>query len=228
MIQVIKDVNTSFKRHIDCKVKDPKSSLWITLKNKNRVKFNAKARAAKGYVRPIERDEVIMVVKNSMIYPAFNSELFYVRELYDIEVISHQPRGKDRPTDVHLQDALLEPVDGGDAFHAKLCLNTLNRASSSLTTTEKQVLVIDYKIREREGDSNLQKDYQDSKLNPLLVSYAYAITCHKAQGQEAENVFVHIERDWDMNPNNGFMRRWMYTALSRTRKNLTIVNSKWV
>lgn len=51
----------------------------------------------------------------------------------------------------------------------------------------------------------------------LGIDYAYAITCHKAQGSEYERVFVikegmHFD-DW---------KKWYYTAVTRARKELFI------
>lgn len=54
---------------------------------------------------------------------------------------------------------------------------------------------------------------QDSKL--AFFDYAYAITCHKAQGSEWDNVAVIAEYhpNWDM-------ARWRYTAATRAAKHL--------
>lgn len=51
--------------------------------------------------------------------------------------------------------------------------------------------------------------------------YAYAITCHKSQGSEMENVMVLEQKCeyWEYN-------RWLYTAVTRSRKNLIIVSNE--
>jgi exodeoxyribonuclease-5 len=52
--------------------------------------------------------------------------------------------------------------------------------------------------------------------SPLtFFDYAYAITCHKSQGSEWDNVAVISEyhREWDM-------ARWRYTAATRAAKKL--------
>ena len=62
-------------------------------------------------------------------------------------------------------------------------------------------------------------------FNALQVKYAYAITCHKSQGGQWENVFVE----------QGFFRddmlnveyfRWLYTAMTRTKNRLFLINFK--
>jgi ATP-dependent exoDNAse (exonuclease V) alpha subunit len=55
--------------------------------------------------------------------------------------------------------------------------------------------------------------------------YAYAITCHKSQGSEMENVMV-IEQKCSYWSNGDMWRRWLYTAVTRSRKNLLIVSNE--
>ncbi len=48
--------------------------------------------------------------------------------------------------------------------------------------------------------------------------FAYAVTCHKAQGSEYENVVVVDESGYFENA-----KEWLYTAITRAKKRLTIV-----
>ncbi len=61
--------------------------------------------------------------------------------------------------------------------------------------------------------------------DPLHIEYAHAITCHKAQGSEWPDVYV-IDDLKSMQHVTGRKeaRRWFYTAVTRTSKNLTILN----
>ena len=52
--------------------------------------------------------------------------------------------------------------------------------------------------------------------------YAYSITCHKSQGSEMENVMV-IEQKCSYWSDGDMWRRWLYTAVTRSRKNLMII-----
>lgn len=52
----------------------------------------------------------------------------------------------------------------------------------------------------------------------IYAEYGYAITCHKSQGSEWDNVLVYDE--W-MPPEVWDMRRWRYTAITRAAKQLT-------
>ena len=52
----------------------------------------------------------------------------------------------------------------------------------------------------------------DKYIGAMRMRYAYATTCHKAQGGEWENVILHPYM-----PKNDY--RWQYTAITRAAKN---------
>ncbi|MDE7412367.1 MAG: AAA family ATPase [Muribaculaceae bacterium] len=57
---------------------------------------------------------------------------------------------------------------------------------------------------------------KDPYYNTVICKYGYAMTCHKAQGGEWENVFVDMCR-FGGTANEDYFR-WAYTALTRARK----------
>jgi hypothetical protein len=59
----------------------------------------------------------------------------------------------------------------------------------------------------------LQRLLNDEYYNALVCKYGYAMTCHKAQGGEWENVFVDMSRMGGTANQDYF--RWVYTALTR-------------
>lgn len=62
----------------------------------------------------------------------------------------------------------------------------------------------------------------DEYFNAVRVSFGYALTCHKAQGSEWQDVIVEFS-----STNNQFNEdffRWTYTAITRTSKNLYLIN----
>ena len=55
--------------------------------------------------------------------------------------------------------------------------------------------------------------------------YAYAITCHKSQGSEMENVMVIEQKCYGWSTDD-MWRRWLYTAITRSRKHLIIIGNE--
>lgn len=77
----------------------------------------------------------------------------------------------------------------------------------------------------RSKSDRLKALKQDPYYNALQIKYAYAITCHKAQGGQWSNVFI----------DQGYMTeemlgpdyfRWLYTAITRATKQVYMVNWK--
>ena len=68
------------------------------------------------------------------------------------------------------------------------------------------------------------KIYQSEKnpfLNALQVKYSYALTCHKSQGGQWENIF--IEKPFMPDGINRDYLRWLYTAITRATKKLFLI-----
>lgn len=83
-----------------------------------------------------------------------------------------------------------------------------------------------WKLSEREKKEYVNILYNsaddDVKINQL--DFAYAISVHKFQGSEADNVAV-IDESWafDRPENPDYKARWLYTAVTRAKKFLLLV-----
>ena len=62
-----------------------------------------------------------------------------------------------------------------------------------------------------------KKNYRFAKAN--LFEFAYAITCHLSQGSQYESVLVYYEPMGSIS----YRRKWLYTAITRAKKSITIV-----
>lgn len=60
-------------------------------------------------------------------------------------------------------------------------------------------------------------------VGAIKIRFGYAITCHKSQGSEWDDVFVYCPSIEHMS-NNEETLHWLYTAITRAKKNLYIIN----
>lgn len=67
-------------------------------------------------------------------------------------------------------------------------------------------------------DAYINLLHKDPYYNAIICKYGYAMTCHKAQGGEWENVFVDMCR-FGGTANEDYFR-WAYTALTRASKKI--------
>ena len=65
---------------------------------------------------------------------------------------------------------------------------------------------------------------RDAYYNALQIKYAYAVTCHKAQGGQWHDVYVDPGYMPLENMDATEFLRWLYTALTRTSANLFLLN----
>ena len=71
----------------------------------------------------------------------------------------------------------------------------------------------------------MKKVREDKHYNALQIKYAYAVTCHKAQGGQWAHVYVDQGYITKEMINADFMH-WLYTAFTRAADKLFLVNWK--
>ena len=123
--------------------------------------------------------------------------------------------------------ASVQMVDYPDekALEVILLLETLTSESPAITYEQYQQLYkevgLDYK-----GQKEINKKIkEDEFFNALQIKFAYAITCHKSQGGQWENVFVDLGYFTEDMLDKSYLR-WLYTALTRASKKLYLINFK--
>ena len=122
--------------------------------------------------------------------------------------------------------ALVFPDCNDLELEATVLLDTLHSDSPSLARAEQERLfnavLEDYADLPRKAE-RMKKLKADPYYNALQVKYAYAVTCHKAQGGQWKNVFLdqgYLSEEY-LTPD---YFRWLYTAFTRATGTLYLVN----
>ena len=108
----------------------------------------------------------------------------------------------------------------------KILLDTLQTDSPSLPKEMNDKLF--YNILEYYSDvpskaGKMKKMKTDIWYNVVQIKYAYAVTCHKAQGGQWKNVFLDTGYITEEMLGENFYR-WLYTAITRATHQLYLVN----
>jgi exodeoxyribonuclease-5 len=126
-------------------------------------------------------------------------------------------------------DCILEFPDYHDfELEATVILDALQSESPAISPQQSEQLynqVMEDYMDIPQQSERLKKLRQDPYYNALQLKYAYAVTCHKAQGGQWMNVFV--EQGFvpeDTSPLE--YSRWLYTAITRATGKLYLVNWK--
>ncbi len=105
-------------------------------------------------------------------------------------------------------------------------LDTLQSEAASLTAAQQEQLFAqvgaDYSEIPHKAD-RLKAIRQDPYYNALQVKYAYAVTCHKAQGGQWAHVYVDQGYMTDDMLTPDYIH-WLYTAFTRATDKLFLVN----
>ncbi|HEX2977422.1 MAG TPA: AAA family ATPase [Bacteroidales bacterium] len=111
-------------------------------------------------------------------------------------------------------------------IETKVMLDVLQMDSPALPADRNKeffnAVLQDYvSLKTRKKQYDAVKD--DLYFNALQVKFAYAVTCHKAQGGQWERVFID-QGMFNRNETNLEYLRWFYTALTRSTEKVYLVN----
>jgi exodeoxyribonuclease-5 len=198
----------------------------VTRSNKRANLFN---RGIRGSIlfreNEIEKGDLLMVVKNNYFWINEDLKLDFIANGDIAEVVKiykYEELYGFRFANVCLQLIDYEDVE----FDCKIFLETLSIESASFSFEQNRQLfeaVSEDYAEIRNKRERWKKVKENPYFNALQVKYAYALTCHKAQGGQWKAVYVdHGFINEDMLDTEFY--RWLYTAFTRPTEKLFLVN----
>lgn len=125
-------------------------------------------------------------------------------------------------------EVVLDLIDYPDmeALTCKVMLDTLYSETPSLSAADSkrfyEAVLEDYMHIENKK-LRMEELKKDPYYNALQIKFAFAVTCHKAQGGQWPAVFIDQGYLTDEMLNTEFLR-WLYTGVTRSNKELFLVN----
>lgn len=168
----------------------------------------------------------IMIVKNNYYWLPKESRAGFIANGDTAEIVSIR-----KYYNVHgfrFADVTIRLLDYPEEaeFDARIILDTLTAESPALTATQQQQLfesvAADYADAGSKG-AIYRKMKEDPFFNAMQVKFAYAVTCHKAQGGQWNTVFIEQGYITEEMINADFLR-WLYTALTRATTKVYLIN----
>ena len=203
-------------------------TIVITRSNKRANRYNEGIRRHNlSAEEEIESGDMLMIVKNNYFYAEQDkdSPMSFVAN-GDVARLKRIRRFEEF-YGFRFIDATLQFPDYDDyEMQAKILMDTLSSESPSLTREQSNQLFIEVE-KDYADITAKSKRYKAIRENPhfnaMQVKFAYAVTCHKAQGGQWSAVFVDrclfgdelMSRD---------MLRWLYTAITRATERVYLVN----
>jgi exodeoxyribonuclease V len=198
----------------------------ITRSNKRANLYNKGIRGTILYrENEIEKGDLLMVVKNNYFWAEEDAEFDFIANGEIAEVISiykYEEMYGFRYANVCLRFIDYEDVE----LDCKIFLDVLSLESASFSSEQNRQLfeaVSEDYADIRNKRNRWQKVKENPYFNALQVKYAYALTCHKAQGGQWKAVFVDHGYVVEEMLDHDFYR-WLYTAFTRPVEKLYLVN----
>ncbi len=172
----------------------------------------------------LEGGDRLMVAKNNYFWTQQEKQLDFIAN-GEMAVV-RRIRNERTLYGFRFADVTLMLPDCDAEIVATVLLDTLHSEAPALTKEENERLfnevLEDYSDIPHKHD-RLKKLKGDPYYNALQIKYAYAVTCHKAQGGQWKNVFI----DQGYMPEDALTPdyfRWLYTAFTRATGTLYLVN----
>jgi exodeoxyribonuclease-5 len=172
----------------------------------------------------ISPGDMVMVVKNNYFITAEEENIAFIAngDIAEIrKIIKYEEL-----YDFRFAEMLLYFPDYDLELESKVMLDVLHLDTPALPSDKNGELF-----------KNIQADYihlksrrkqyeavrEDPYFNALQIKFAYAVTCHKAQGGQWERVFID-QGMFNRNEITIDYLRWLYTALTRSTDKVYLVN----
>lgn len=203
-------------------------TMLITRSNRDAEEYNKGIRyRSLFYDDEVIPGERVMIVRNNYRYCPVNelgrptSDFIANGEI--LNVLS--TRREQKLHGFTFREAELEDSEG-NFISANILLDSLFTQAPALTSEQREQLfesvVKDYPECTNRRDLML-KLRQDPFLNALQIKYAYAMTCHKAQGGQWKDVYLSFGYLTPEMIDLSFCR-WLYTAMTRATEHLYLIN----
>lgn len=177
----------------------------------------------------ISQGDMIMVVKNNYFLTNEDEGIGFIAN-GDIAEVKRIRKFEER-YGFHFADMTLHFRDYNLEIESKVLLDVLHLDTPSLPSDRNNELfqqILADKIDIKSRKNQIEAVRNDPYFNALQIKFAYAVTCHKAQGGQWERVFID-QGMFNRNEITIDYLRWFYTALTRSTDRVYLVNfsDKW-
>lgn len=202
------------------------SAVCICRSNRDCSLLSSSIRKKLGFTSgSIQEGDLLLVIQNNMQTGLMNGDMVTIEEL---------GAKTESRAGLTFRQVLVKELFTNRTYKTLIIEEIVNQSRLNLDSAQQQALFIDFIIRMRKNGIT-QKDkrrfnnamFNDPYLNALRCVYGYAITCHKSQGGEWEEVYVHMPRNLTLNPTKETYQ-WIYTSMTRAEKTLHMIDDFYI
>jgi len=217
--EIIENITDSYARvGID-------ETLIICRSNKRANKYNQGIRnQILGREEEISAGDLLMVVKNNYFWLNEYPEADFIADGDIVEI--KRVHSYKQLYGFRFVRCTIRLVDYNIELEVNLLLDALHSEAAALSADENKKLFYniledysDLKPKRKQFDGVKTNEY----FNALQVKYAYAVTCHKAQGGQWKEVYIDAGYITRETIDSEYVR-WLYTAITRATEKVYLIN----
>ena len=204
---------------------DQEETMIISRSNKRATIYNNGVRNRILYrEEELSNGDRLMIARNNYYWTNDCKEIDFMANGEIVEIV--RVRRTYELYGFRFADVCIRFADYDLELDVKIVLDALQSDSPALSKEQNDRLF--YAVLEDYTDvptkaGKIKKMKTDPHYNALQVKFAYAVTCHKAQGGQWKNVFLDIGFITEEMLGEDFYR-WLYTAFTRATERLYLVN----
>jgi exodeoxyribonuclease-5 len=203
-------------------------TIIVTRSNKRATLFNMGVRNSILYREDLlVNDDMLLVAKNNYYWARDYEQLDFIAN-GDVCRVKRVWGDIEHKYGLRFANVTVEfPDHDGVEMDCKIVVDCLLSDTPALNREQSERLFNEV-YNELTGDK--RERYKQLKEHPyfnaLQVKYAYAVTCHKAQGGQWRNVFIDMGGIMPDAMQSMDFYRWLYTAMTRARDRIYLIN--WI
>lgn len=181
-------------------------------------------RPALGFTSPqLQKGDLLLVTQNNYISGLMNGD----------QVVVDSVQVKEKRAGLTFLEISFHEVLTGKEYSQLMIADILYANQTNLSSAQQKELFVEFFIRmKKKGIKQKSEMFNkmmmcDPYLNALRAVFGFALTCHKVQGGEWDNVFLDIPRSFPRRE-KPYVYQWVYTAMTRARKELYSVNDFYI
>ena len=202
------------------------STIIVTRSNKRATLFNLGIRGRILYREDeLTGGDMLLIAKNNYYWTEQEKELDFIAN-GDVARVVRVHGEIERRYGLRFANVVMElPEHDNMEVDVKIVLDCLTSDTPALNREQNERMFNEIMA---ELPGNKREKYQalkkDPYFNALQVKYAYALTCHKAQGGQWDNVFIDMGGIMPEAKTTIDYHRWLYTAMTRARHRVFLIN----
>ena len=221
------DVEEMIDAYVDIvKKKGYNSAVFIAQSNRKCTQISTNIRNRLGFTDfSVKEGDLLMIIQNNILTGLMNGDM--------AEVIKIDFNNMVCRANLTFIPVKVRELFSRREFSTLLLVDTLYSNTLNLDSMQQTALFIDFLVRmeKRKITQKNKKVFHDAMLhdpflNALRCNFGYAVTCHKAQGGEWDNVFVDFG-NMLLNPTKS-KYQWIYTAVTRTIKHIHLLDKPYI